>query len=394
MSTKMGVTRFSSFQHGPPPHGAKREHEKLAGARYPSFAHGPAPGTTREHEATSTPMVAKQYSTRAPHSFQVTSTKPTPRSARNANVPTPARAALMEPNLMRMVSAPSFKPNDMGGKMGTETVAAADRLDSFLLPGDVICLQGRNGGTMMQLGSSGGYMGHVLLVTGAPQPIAKNTPKALQYQHVWPTDHNVATTLWQVSTIESTRSVEGYHESIHIMFIDELSGRVLALGEDQFNKFLKFDQPERVDIWQCPQQLRRGFNFAIMNTVLNEMRSNQGTWSWATAIRAYLFPATVSDNYDKARTLEDIQQCWTAEPICSSLVVVFWQRYICALADMHNASTSPNAMKVDALDWILKWMPLKSDRALPGELLSTMQQCGWVSVSRVPKTGRPRLNTN
>lgn len=236
-------------------------------------------------------------------------------------------------------------------------------------------------------------MGHVLLVTGAPQAITWNTPKALQYQHVWPTDYE-ARTLWQVSTMESTRSVEGYHESNHLLFIDETSGRVLALGEDQLNTFLKFDQPERVDIWQCPQQLRRSFNFAIMNTVLNEMRSNEGTWSWATAIRAYLFPAELSAKNDKASVLQDIQQCWTAEPICSSLVVVFWQRYICALADMHNATTSPNTVKVDALDWILQWMPVKSDRVLPGELMTAMQQCGWVSVSRMPKTGRPRLNTN
>lgn len=371
----------------------------VCGSRFPSFAHGPAPQHLKEHEASTTSMVAKQFSTnRAPPSFQVTTTtRNNPPSARNANnnVPTPARGSLRAPPTCTQSAEPQPQMRWTQSEMGTRNVesgaAAGDRLDLALSPGDVLCVQGRDGGNMMRLGASGGYMGHVLLVTGPLRGVQRNTPQAMHYQHVWPSQQYDARILWIVRTMESTRSSEGYHESDYLLFVDEKSGRIFAVAEEQNHTFLKFEQPEPIFVWQCPPALRRGFRFDIMGHVLAEMKQSEGNWSWATAVRAFLFSAKVSDNHSSM--LQDIQQCWMAEPICSSLVVVFWQRYLCALADMHNATPNPNATEVNALDLILQFMPLKSDRALPGELLSTMQQCDWVSITRLPQAGRPRLNT-
>ena len=39
--------------------------------------------------------------------------------------------------------------------------------------------------------------------------------------------------------------------------------------------------------------------------------------------------------------------------------------------------------KAASLDFILKWMPLKADRGLPGDLVTAMQSAGWVRVAQV-----------
>jgi len=44
-----------------------------------------------------------------------------------------------------------------------------------------------------------------------------------------------------------------------------------------------------------------------------------------------------------------------------------------------------------AVDLIMRFMPLKSDRALPGDLLRSMRECGWVSMPHVPRVFRPTL---
>lgn len=373
------------------------------------------PEDRRMHNTT---RMTNQYSTtRAQHSFQKTSTtrdtQPgTPRNTmptgppRNASrVPTPSRGSLGAPLKHRQQPAACAEPPTIGRmrftsnasdisarSMNMDTEPTGDRLDLVCLPGSVLCIQGGNGGgTMMRLGSSGGYMGHVLLVTSPPRPVQRHTPQAISYQNVWPTHQDIRT-LWLVRTLESTRSVEGYHEADHLLYIEEGTGRILALGEDQLhNTFLKFDQPEGVDVWQCPPALQRNFRFDVMNHVLNEMKQSEGSWSWSTAVRAFFFSSAIQGSSSKANQLHDIQMCWNTDPICSSLIVEFWQRYLCALADV-----TPNANPQDtALKWILQCMPLRSDRALPGDLLSSMQRCEWVMVSDVPQAvaGRPRLNT-
>lgn len=265
-----------------------------------------------------------------------------------------------------------------------------DRLDMILAPGDVLCVQGQPGG-IMRLGATGGYMGHVLLVTAPPRGVWKNTPEAFQFQGVWPDQHDCRV-LWLVRTMESTRNTEGFHESEHLVYVEGGTGRMLVVAEELNNQFLKFEHAEQLEVWQCPASLRKGFRLDIMHNVLCEMKQYEASWSWSTAVRAYLFSANMSPpaKADKEGMLQDLEQAWGAEPICSSLIVVFWQRYLCALADMYNAHPAPNTTEVDALDWILQWMPLKSDRALPGELLSTMKQCGWALISHIPQAGRVR----
>lgn len=277
--------------------------------------------------------------------------------------------------------------------MGVAPMTQGDRLDAFLAPGDVLCIQGQPGG-IMRLGATGGYMGHVLLVTAPPHGVRRNTAEAFQFQAVWP-EQNDCRVLWLVKTMESTRNTEGFHESLHLVHVDGRTGRLLVVAEELNNQFLKYEQPEKIEVWQCPAALRKSFRADVMNHVLWDMKQNEASWSWSTAVRAYLLSADMSSptKGNEDSMMQDLQQCWGAEPICSSLIVVFWQRYLCALADMYNSRPSPNATEIDALDWILQWMPLKSDRALPGELMSSMQQCGWTQILQVPQVGRQRTWT-
>jgi len=120
-----------------------------------------------------------------------------------------------------------------------------------------------------------------------------------------------------------------------------------------------------------------------MQHVLSDMKSQEASWSWATAVRAVLLSAEVSDQHEKASVLRMIEKSWTVDPICTSVVIVFWQRYLCRLAEIANAAGNANKAEVSPVVWIVDWMPLQGDRALPGELLGTMERCGWNMVSCV-----------
>jgi len=388
--------------------------------------------STTPRKPTRNSIAPNQYSTPR-NSFYVSTTTtvtsrdaPTPRAGTtprpatvmpsSVSVPTPARAGAQQKTIATnsgvrppaVTTAPpavtttlrqgvQWSRQRSQTELGTTSIGieACERLDRILSPGDVLCVTGTATG-IMRLGATGGYMGHVLLVTAPPRGVHRHTPEALVFQGVWP-EHHDARVLWLVRTMESTRNQEGFHESEHLLYVDDKTGKILAVAEEHHNQFLRFEHPERVDVWRCPPALRKCFRFDIMNTVLADMRQYESNWSWSTAVRAFLFSSKVPDDsrkaMERADSLQAIQQCWFADPICSSLVVVFWQRYLCLLADMYNSNPGPNTTEVDALDWILQWMPLKSDRALPGELLETMQQCGWVLVSRAPQASRPRITT-
>jgi len=371
------------------------------------------PGPVAGHEAkqySNVPQVSKSFHRDSRQSISRTSTgnaigitKTTKSMPRNANgvllsLPTPARSVTTRQTHGSMTVAqaaetPRIRQYHSVGNLTARVNTAPDgeRLDLVLSPGDVLCVQGE-AGAMTRLGATGGFMGHVLLVTAPPRGIHRHTTEALQFSSVWPNGN--ARVLWLVRTMESTRDAEGFHVADLLVYVEENTGNILTVAEEKDNHFHKFDIAEKVEVWQCPPELRTCFRLDVMHRVLAQMWRHEASWSWSTAIRAFLFSAKVPDDVRKATMMQEFQQCWSAEPICSSLVVVFWQRYLCELADVHNAARNITMTEVDALDWLLKWMPLKSDRALPGELLSTMSQCGWSLVSCISQDGRLRSTSS
>jgi len=160
-------------------------------------------------------------------------------------------------------------------------------------------------------------------------------------------------------------------------------GELIPLSESQVH--LGITDGELVELWQSPAALRQGLRSDLLIESLEEMEATGGTWSYATAAQALFYrSATIDDEADSAELVELVQECWESPPICTSVVISFWQRYLCKLAD---------AIGRDEVDFILQWMPLRADRGLPGELLSTMQRCGWTQMTSFLATGRRRSSS-
>merc|ERR1719421_2318893 len=79
-----------------------------------------------------------------------------------------------------------------------------------------------------------------------------------------------------------------------------------------------------------------------------------------------------------------MMSCWSKEPICTSVVIIFWQVYLCRFASVIN-NTRPEGNYIDPAVMIMRFMPLKADRVLPGHLLKTLKDHGFVVTSQVPK---------
>jgi hypothetical protein len=154
-------------------------------------------------------------------------------------------------------------------------------------------------------------------------------------------------------------------------------------GVDEISQF-DTDEPEEVEIWQCPSEIRAHAHEGLMKQALADLKACGASWSWATAVRAFLLQGDASEEAGTI-TLESLQKCWDAEPICTSVVITFWQRYLCQLA----RNSPRHGVRQSELDLILSYMPLKADRALPGELMRALRSHKWDNIARVPFAASP-----
>lgn len=234
----------------------------------------------------------------------------------------------------------------------------------------------------MKIGSAGSFLGHVMLVTEQPRSIGRDTLEAHWFSPLWPLGG--ITELWRVRAMESTRKERGLYEAEMIFFVEKSTGRFLLVGE--LNDRLELGvikEPEVLEFLRSPPQLRRLLRPDVVGQVLDDMRQEMGemNWSMATAVRAALKSAAIPGGGDPLQVIEEIRACWRREPICTSVIVTFWQRYLLKLAEV----TIDDYGEYDTLkvvDAILKQMPLKSDRTLPGELLAAMAAAGWLVVKK------------
>jgi len=167
------------------------------------------------------------------------------------------------------------------------------------------------------------------------------------------------------------------------LYIERNSGQLHLIAELQKDGILVLmDHPKQVEVWQSPNELRSQARLDLMAKVITEMKLHEADWSYVTAARSVLASARIMPTEDRNKTMEHVRFCWTVEPICTTVVIVFWQRYICALRE--DFVPFVRGESADALDLIMRWMPLKADRSLPGDLLSAMRCAGWVSLAEVP----------
>lgn len=251
-----------------------------------------------------------------------------------------------------------------------EVAYGAHGLAHMIAPGDVLFVRGTGG--LALIGTTRGLMGHMLVVLEAPCRVPNGSAEALDLESVWPRG---LTEAWRVRTLESCRQENGLHQTDLLLRIDSKTGRLALIGEvNSRGELGSTDEP--VEVWQSPQHLRTGFRPDLMAEVLHDMQKCSADWSFATAARAIFLSAKAFSATRGAALMDEIKACWTADPICTSIVIVFWQRYLCKLARITTQHPA---------ELIFGCMPLKADRGLPGDVIAAMRECGWVRVTRVPR---------
>jgi len=121
------------------------------------------------------------------------------------------------------------------------------------------------------------------------------------------------------------------------------------------------------------------FSSSLRETGCRKSRVGQGQdkWSYRTGLYAVLHSASLRNkNISDAENLERIMHSWECRPICTSTIIRSWQRYLVELAKTDE----------EALENIIQYMPLLSDRAMPKELLNTLKETGkWVPINEIAK---------
>lgn len=320
-------------------------------------------------------------------------------------------------------------------------------LDLLVAPGDVLLMRGS--GRLAEIGNAGGFMGHVLVVTGKPREVLATSAEAGQLASLWP---EKAQAVWRIPTLESTRREQGLWEAESVIMVERLGRQLTLVGEvERDGDVCNFEPHEAVEIWQSPEELRGALRVDLMALVLSDMRKNQASWSATTAARAVLSSAEMVEKPTASQTLEGVKKCWESAPICTSVVINFWQRYLEKLAchsfllqpdpslgagfnpgdkisywDLscgtwvngfvkervvdgqgdvavaYHLDIKPSAnpqyvrrrlneetVATKAVDMIRRYVPLKADRALPGDLMRSMQRCYWSCIQQAPLVFRP-----
>lgn len=238
-------------------------------------------------------------------------------------------------------------------------------------------------------------MGHVLLVVSEPSLVQPGSSEAELLEAEW--GHRGLWPLVRVSTLESTRdtTAAGLHEAELYLHVSEETGKAQLVGEfTRAGGYIECDD-NAVEVWRAPPAVRNGFRLDIMAEVLREMCASMTSWSLTTAARAVLRSADVSEQRvrsasDAFAILRELRTSWGQDPICTSVVIGFWQRYLCMLAGIGpSARELPRQQEaLCAVDLVLQVMPLLADRALPSELRTVLKlKCGW-QIQRSPGRGR------
>lgn len=274
-----------------------------------------------------------------------------------------------------------FSPTRLRSFSDPGSHAFYDPVSHVIRAGDVLFV--RSSGYLAglaQVGAVGGVAGHVMLVIASPKVIVRDSIDALDYEVIWP-DGDVSE-IWSVRILESTRGEAGLHESEVLMRLERRTGRLVLFG-DANDEGTEYGQgpDEEIEVWRSPSPVRDWLHPQVVAEVVADMKKCEASWSLTTAMRAVFRSANTFSGSDRPGLLAEITGCWHVDPICTSVVIIFWQRFLCQLPGSAIAEQccGPQA---EALDLILKFMPLKADRGLPGELLQTMLTCGWVQIQQ------------
>eukprot|EP00747_Dinoflagellata_sp_TGD_P065949 gnl/TRDRNA2_/TRDRNA2_154582_c0_seq1.p1 gnl/TRDRNA2_/TRDRNA2_154582_c0~~gnl/TRDRNA2_/TRDRNA2_154582_c0_seq1.p1 ORF type:complete len:373 (+),score=49.22 gnl/TRDRNA2_/TRDRNA2_154582_c0_seq1:72-1190(+) len=289
------------------------------------------------------------------------------------------------------MQAPAHHANGAFAPQRQRSFGSSEQRISFetaVVPGDILYIPGQ--GRLVQVGTAGGLMGHVMLILAVPKRVRPGDPTyEVLAAHIWPDGNNEPAAVWLVPTMESTTTKAGLYETHMVLAADRKSGKLVVIAElDSDRELGVLSGREAVEIWTSPAQLRAQVRDDRVAEVRDDMHADgagEENWSLTTALSAIFRKANSFNNTvaNPSLLLEEIQECWDSQPICTSVPIIFWQRFICLLAEEQSLS---------AVDLIMKWMPMKADRAMPADLLDTFRKCGWSmldSVQKNPEHSKP-----
>jgi len=279
-----------------------------------------------------------------------------------------------QPGSLDAISSPPLAASSLPS--AEDGCAQAYSPGTLLQIGDVLCLRGDAGHTS-DIGATGGYFGHVLVALSPMRKLERSDSAWAVLKKELPRlnlDH-----VWKVKTLESTRRVAGLHQCELLMRASPASRKVAVVAEfREHSNELDFIDEESggVELWRCPADIRHRICEEDVVAVTDELKSKEQNWSFLTAARAVfrsaaLGPVPTKPGQAQNALLKEVKACWKEPPICTSVVVIFWQRLLCRLARASGQSQ---------IELISRYMPLKADRGLPGELLDTMRRYGWTQV--------------
>jgi len=198
----------------------------------------------------------------------------------------------------------------------------------------------------------------------------------------------VETELFSCSTIESQRQLKGeefpWYPACTILARRRLSGEITVVADvsdsSTGSPTLTHCSPP-VPAKALLHPLRPGgtsagppFDAASFREAVRRCAETSKKWSRMTAVTAItarrdgLDPQDYVDAEARAALLEDLRQSWDRRPICSSVAIKVWQTYFELASDGADA----------AVQAILRWMPVLSDKTAPSALLKTLSTHGWV----------------
>jgi len=192
--------------------------------------------------------------------------------------------------------------------------------------------------------------------------------------------------VFECPTIESTRGSKGDDTEWYpsITYFQRIHGETLVVGDLPMGSYdlQVADPPVGLKVLLHPLRDGRLDNRAFSRAVdlgsktADRYGKRQAVKAWLAqavnrgvpeVIQAERFPSAQS----RAELLEDLRRRWEQRPICAALCIKVWQMYF--------ELKGQDAGNIDeAVQEILRWMPVYSDRTTPSALLKALTVHGWM----------------
>jgi hypothetical protein len=204
-------------------------------------------------------------------------------------------------------------------------------------------------------------------------------------------DIEPGTELWSCKTIEATQGSHDecawwYHATTYFTRDPEGAVHLVADCPDDEDVLCVAEKPVSFKVLLHPFRSEFGnpeLDYDIFHSVIEEGAADSKQYGKMTAVKAWianhmgpgliaktgvLNPACYQDLKSRQRLLSAVHKSWCEAPICSSVAIKTWQKYLEASSD------SPD----EAAQNIVDCMPCLCHRTLPSVLVKTLSSGGWI----------------